>query len=627
MANQEKKVRVGVDSQGVESELKRMRAAAEELARGLISDARKYSTSSREVLQDIEEQIKAIEKRNRVEAEGRRMKLELRRDRGEITESVYNRDISSLRSDTAEDKLQIQLLREVIDTIKNTAKEEIRERRSEVERKLQESRSVNQLSPVGDEREMLKETIQQYELGKIQQDEIQQRDNFTYGRQGVNALSRMGSASNTFEAALAGGQSVLQGAAGSGSRFISGMGVAGSLAFMVAMNAVRASMPYERSLAATGGVTGQYYAGFGGDLSGMGYTMDEAIARRAAVSRAAGSAADSGELTSLSMAMQRGMGLDEGLLDQLLRVGRGDVTTYGGQRVNGLEVGLGMTGYLERTGAIQDGDLSILPEYLNILVGLGQEQVKRLGSVDLGVNTKMITALSTLDESFKNPEFLGGVVQSIYGGLSSAQSPQQEAMQYATLSRMKPGASMFELMKMREDPFGEGNEDYLENYLQMIQGRSGGNKDIFFMSLMGEFGLSAKAAESLGGGFLDPSKRENFSEFIRSEFTPDTTIDPTARAESVTGVLMASTAQWTNTMQQVGLNITDVLNKIFINIGESVDKTVDAINKHASDLHNDRKEFDKGMIELQNSSRFWDKFKGYAGQAGADMRRGQAGGM
>jgi len=63
--SQDKKINVSVDDSGVS----KLRQSANELARDMIRSSRAYSTSSKEVLKDLEDQIKAIEKRNKLEDE------------------------------------------------------------------------------------------------------------------------------------------------------------------------------------------------------------------------------------------------------------------------------------------------------------------------------------------------------------------------------------------------------------------------------------------------------------------------------------------------------------------------------------------------------------------------------
>jgi hypothetical protein len=147
----------------------------------MIRSSRQYSTSAKEVLRDIEDQIKAIERRNKLDQEFRKSRLESLRERGALTEQEYSTQRARIGVESRQDMLQTRLLRELIETVKTTSKEEIREGRREVERTIQESRTVGRLGVRGDEFSALKETVQQDLLSGINQQEIAQRGGFNLG--------------------------------------------------------------------------------------------------------------------------------------------------------------------------------------------------------------------------------------------------------------------------------------------------------------------------------------------------------------------------------------------------------------------------------------------------------------
>lgn len=186
----DKKIRLDVDGSGVSN----FRRDAEQLAREMIKSSRQYSTSSKEVLKDIENQIKAIEKRNKLDAEFERMRLSSLRGSGGIGDVDYSARQKSITTSTQQDKLQTNLLREVIDAIKNTSKEEIREDRRNVERAVQRSATVGKLAPEGDALSILKETIQQDMLGGLNVSEATQARNFNLSRFGAGTMAGVGAA-------------------------------------------------------------------------------------------------------------------------------------------------------------------------------------------------------------------------------------------------------------------------------------------------------------------------------------------------------------------------------------------------------------------------------------------------
>src|SRR6056297_1767197 len=155
----DKKVGIGVDTSQLGDGFSRIKQSAESLSRDIIRSSRAYSTSSKEVTRDIEEQIRSIEKRNKLEAEFRQSKLREQKETGQISQQDFKSQMGAAKVESQQDRLQTQLLREVIDAIKSTSKEEIREDRLGVEKKVEASKTVGRLSPEGDEKKLLKETV------------------------------------------------------------------------------------------------------------------------------------------------------------------------------------------------------------------------------------------------------------------------------------------------------------------------------------------------------------------------------------------------------------------------------------------------------------------------------------
>jgi hypothetical protein len=80
-----------------------------------------------------------------------------------------------------------------------------------------------------------------------------------------------------------------------------------------------------------------------------------------------------------------------------------------------------------------------------------------------------------------NPEVLKQIIGSVYTGLTQAKTPQVEAMQYEVLSRIAPGASLWEMKKMISDPFGEKSQKYLPEFLKSLISISGSREDAYLM--------------------------------------------------------------------------------------------------------------------------------------------------
>ncbi|MCK4826861.1 hypothetical protein KA005_64595, partial [bacterium] len=165
----------GVDN-GLGAMMTRFRRDSQELGRGLLDDARQYAESGKDQVEYLEEQISLMERRSRLERE----------ERGYDAKSQYRDDLESARSggekgaakdrfkdvnaeindDFQEEKLQTSLMREMIETIKATAKEEIAEDRLSVERQIDEFNKALAAGATIDSETVLKTRIQEELLRK-----------------------------------------------------------------------------------------------------------------------------------------------------------------------------------------------------------------------------------------------------------------------------------------------------------------------------------------------------------------------------------------------------------------------------------------------------------------------------
>jgi len=258
-------------------EINKLKRDSEELGRGLIKDARAYTTSGKETLAYIEEQIKAIERRNRAEKQGQLLEVESQKQRGKISPEQYKSQVSQIGFESKTDEQQVTLLRELIDTVKNTSKREIVEDRKGVDKQLTKSKTLEQLAPRGDELKILKETLQRQQLGDVKGQERDEHDRFT-GREigeGVNRAGQMvaGSQNQFFMAAAVAGM----------------IPIVGGAISSIMSRALGAAQGYQT---AVGGMSqlkygGNYY-GFGRGLSSIGMTMSESLGLRRKVSEAQG---------------------------------------------------------------------------------------------------------------------------------------------------------------------------------------------------------------------------------------------------------------------------------------------------------------------------------------------------
>lgn len=549
------RVRFSVDSSELATAFQRIKFDAEEMGRLMIQDARRYSTSSKEVLSSIEDQIKALERRNKVGFEESKSRIETRFQSGAIDKKRYSEEISALRRGSDEEKLQTKLLREMIETIRYTSKEEIREDRKGVEERIRRSRTVDQLAPEGRPEDILRETIQRGVLGEIGKSEEDERMGFRHavskGGRGFNTLAQLGTSRNEMYAL----------AALVGLTPIIGQGLSAAAGKLLG-----SAEKFETS-------RGTYVQSFGDRPSDIrlsqykqmeryGFTYSDMMEREAKLNRSnTGISGIGGGGVFDAALLERGYGLD---LGELAETSRG---SYLDLRRTFKE----FTGGLMGQGVSKLDATAYLPEYFQILIDINRKQLDATHEVDNSLNAKVVASIMTLDKTLTNPELLARTQGALYQGLSTASSPQIEAMQYHVLSRMAPGKSLWELEKMRDNPWG--NPDYLPAMIEQIVGISGGDEEMasrnFYSWIKGSGGnISRQGAENIIKG------RKGFKSV--DEIMSAGGLDVEGAADSATGILAAATAATDNFFQKNGENLvkyvkssTDLLQKFIKSEEES----------------------------------------------------------
>ena len=144
---------------GVESTISRIKESANRLGRDLINEASANTSNAKEAIKYYEDQIRLIEKRNRVESAAAKLQSRTRRDSrldnaGGDKEKIggiqqdFKKESRNIQTGTKEDQLQVELLRELIEEFKSSGRDENRadDRRSNADRvhaERLETRSAN----------------------------------------------------------------------------------------------------------------------------------------------------------------------------------------------------------------------------------------------------------------------------------------------------------------------------------------------------------------------------------------------------------------------------------------------------------------------------------------------------
>lgn len=211
-----------------------------------------------------------------------------------------------------------------------------------------------------------------------------------------------------------------------------------------------------------GGATTDYYNFGNNPYAGtLGYSRPDILNFRAGTVSALGR--DSSLNTVQLMQNLRAFNFSEGDLYEYMKLGRGDKNFSLSGNIGRL------MGSLRESGVPSDYVRSLVPEYLKILTEIGQQQLKETGEINQGVNTKMIAALAQ-SSKFQNPEILRTVVSSLYSGFQSAKTPQVEALQFQALNKVMPGAKLWDLELVQENPFSKTGLKYMNEFLKNLSG-------------------------------------------------------------------------------------------------------------------------------------------------------------
>lgn len=440
----DKTVKIKVDSREAMDVQRRLQTDAEQFARDMIHSARNYSTSSKEVLKDINDQIKALEKKNRLETEMQRMKTESLHQAGRITADEFATRSSKIGQDGRMADMHSKLLREVIQSIIETSKEEIRENRKVVEQKVNQSKSVNTLGVDGDELESLKETVQQGIISDLKVKEQVQRTG-GYGGFSPGGATAFGNsfASGNAMGMYAGMRGMM--AAGGAAGLAIGLPLALLGGGMYAgMNSTEQLHSY--MVATQRGSTGikDERVAREGMFTKIGYDTEEGMNVYGNILRSAGGRKMSeNEMLALT-SISRARDISPEMLNQTVGLQR-----YGGdgaaQIVYSFERAL-QNLYPEEFKR----KLVQLPEMMSVYNTIAQQTLQNVGSIDSNAISAFVTGIQggLRVEGANLQRYASGIAS----GFGASNNNFIRKMQFASIREMDPDMGYQESLEVLEDP-------------------------------------------------------------------------------------------------------------------------------------------------------------------------------
>jgi hypothetical protein len=499
MGDTTRKIFFEIDDKNVASTFESLKKLANDSARAMIESANAYGKSGRDVNTSLEKEIQLRERKAKIEYDERKIDVTqqyeksygaAKNDKGrERATSEYKGRMAEVSRDEREGRAQSNLLREIIETLRATARDEIRENRKGVEDqvKLYNQGKLKGLTPEDEAKIKIQSQILGGEVKGKKDKESIFGEVFTatfladqLSRQLTNVLG----AKNSQEAATR-LIAPMGTAAGflAGSLFASpktGAVIGGAVGEMTQVLVERHHEAFNKEQQARlfyEGVSGKQ--GLGAAIN-YGKTAADVYGEGADFTR---SRAISGKNDKQSMldfiAIQKAYSLDKG---QMLSLTKGE-RFGGGGAINDTNTVIAV---LKNQGLWDKNSQTKIPEYLSMLVSLQEEQIKKQGSIDNNRNAVNISAMVKLGDKFaRDPSYVTGMSNAI----ANPQNEYQQARSLSVLSGLNPGGDLWDLQTAQQK--GLSTKGYMSGIMKQIQSRYGNKGNLRKLAL----------SQTLGSGY------------------------------------------------------------------------------------------------------------------------------
>ena len=573
MATQ-KEVVFSARDNGVENTISRIRESANQLGRDLVREASANSSSAKDALKYYEDQIRAIERRNRVEAQSAKLDASRRRDIGleragqdpsaqKQVQQQYRTSLNQISKGSREDQIQIELLRELINEVKGTSKDELRsDKRRESSNKIHQERlqlrEGNEFEDIG------------YRLRHEKGSSQSQSSRTSMGGFDTNNVA------DVLGQTSAGG--AVGGALGSLSSKIPAAGLAYA-AFRGTQAVWGARSDQELQLRELAGLTGTSIESLmgrdvGGTDMGMYGPVSLNVSREEFRTKVApGTARAYGTTEGLfgprglvmqGLEVQKGMGVGAETVHSLEKMTRTVLNSGNAQgQANRLY------NRLETEGAFgaKGNDMSRMQDIMASFVELQSSSFMRHGEMtSSSALIDIMGRFESLGGAYKNDQYKASTIGSLNRGLSQTGSPEANAIKLGILRQLNPEKGLFSLESEMEK--GYDSEGFLEGLLNYVQ-NTGGTAD-----------NQKRLLYNLTGGQV---RRSDISRMVDSGSFAGTIgatkgsrdFDFGARAEAASSKA-ATTSAWANEVwDDIKVNIFDTFRDEVTNpLSEAITKTI-----------------------------------------------------
>lgn len=525
----------------------KVKQKSDQLTNDMISNAQKQGVSAKDQLKLIEDQIKALQRKNQIEAEGGRQTardskngqystIEEERQkslsrlssdpkhkdftdrlRSTINEKAdakitdvdkqYRDQLTALREQERQSILQTKLLKDNVESVKMTSTQEIAQMKTgtmltvdELDKdakpmdKLARELAVEKASKGdtnSDEDKDAKPGLFQKLVG-VQQVEglLKTMQTFTSTQNGFDLIKPAATGAGQIAGAILGG--VLGGLLGGPGGAMAGaeggsiIGSAiGGMGGELEQKRLMAVQNYLGARNRLGATTGDdNFANNTPDTTSMGVAPTEYLNLLRQVSITMGTTQKAMENTNSVIALEKGVGVSKETTGSLLTLFRGTQKDVSGLVSAVMDKGA--------NGVFQGKDYTFLNEFMQRFADLQKTLMSSSADVHTGTVYSTLDYFNNLGGPFGLRDFRSqGLISNIQGSLSSPQGDSSKALALLSLRRLNPTAGVADLQEMMEG--GLNTPGYLQAMVRGIHSMGGGEQ-FERMRLQGTLGISAYAS-------------------------------------------------------------------------------------------------------------------------------------
>lgn len=490
----DKIIRLSVDATNAQLGLKNVASIIKEMNEVTLAGIKERTKSQEEFNAALQREITASEKFRR---------KDVSRAREAYDTGMFNARDESTRNDVRT-QLDDVLAQSKLDEQANRLLESILvelQRQSKAE--LEDQKQVGTTGPKVDRKGY---AMVQNENGVYVRDNSAQIEamELSQKRQGIMTARGVGSSMINAPDAVSGGMDIIGTGGGmlasiGASAATIGIGAAILLTVAAAKKVWDKDTEYQKNIRGTKALTGS-----ASDIetdqkfTGLGYSAIDRSALGQPLARARRGGIGLDYAINSQMMLKKGIGLDENTfanVEQLSYLGNAP----------GLGNIQGSIAGMRGAGIVKGEDYTAVSPYLEMIVNLAKEQVTRLGKIDYGVNSRLVSAVASMSDVMQlSPEAAGSMLEGIQSGLKSGGSSQMNTVKMMALSKLHPNASMFELNEEMEQ--GARSPGYAKSVLDVSKQMTGGGEaQLWFIknAFPGMTFAQARIFRDNGGKFSD----------------------------------------------------------------------------------------------------------------------------